>query len=151
MQGSIAFRVMRGLIHRTGWVLLYVAYLALCLVAIILIAGALAMSIDAGGGASRHARRHITLGQRFTVGFLYGSLGLLAAVGARLLRQWHRRVNPLYPEMQVRFRRTGAATGGRRPDRTAPRWEGSMAMYDPDLDGGSWPGILDTDGGAATN
>jgi hypothetical protein len=134
MQRYITLRVIRGLVYRTVWVLLYLSHLVLAVVAIIMFFGVVVVAVDKRGSASGHARRHVTVGQRCAMGILYGSLGLLSVVGARKLRQYHRQINPLYPEMQVGFHTGRATLGERLPNNPPPR--SGEAMYDRDLDGG---------------
>lgn len=131
MSGSVAYRVVRGLAYRVYWIAVYLAYLATALVAFILLMGALVVITDPGGIRSGHARHqhHVTFRHRFTAAVAYGSLGVLAATGARKLRDFHRRINPLYPEMRVSFRAA-------RPEDWSRASEGSMVMYDRELDGG---------------
>ncbi|MHB1560611.1 MAG: hypothetical protein ACYC61_24425 [Isosphaeraceae bacterium] len=129
MSGFVAYRVFRGLAYRAYWVFLYLAYLATALVAFLLLIGALVVIIDPGGLRSGRARHDVAIRHRVTAAVAYGSVGLLAAAGAQKLRDYHRRINPLYPEMRVSFRAA-------RPEDWSRASEGSMVMYDRELDGG---------------
>jgi hypothetical protein len=128
MQRSIAFRVIRGFVCRTAWVLLYISQLALAVVALVMFFGVVIVAVDEGGGTSGRARRHVTVTQRCAMGLLYGALGLLFGVGSRKLRRCHRRINPLYPEMQIGFHTDRVDAGEQSPSSSA-------AMYDRDVDG----------------
>jgi hypothetical protein len=134
MQGSLAFKMIRGLVFRAGWVLLYVLHLALVAVALSMFFDVALVAFDAGGGVFDPGQRHLAVGKRCAMCLLYGSLGLLSVVGALKLKQYHRRINPLYPEMQIGFHLARAMTRERptpvRPPRSAD------PLYDRDLDGG---------------
>jgi hypothetical protein len=136
MPGSIAYRVLRGLVYRSHALFLYLAYLGLKVVAFLLLVGALAVIADPGGLRSHQARHHVAFWQRVTMGAVHAAFGGLAALGSRALRSQHRRINPLDPEMQVSFRTARSAAGVRRSDGSPYRFGGSMMMYDRELDGG---------------
>src|SRR3954468_22272313 len=103
VQGSIAFKTIRGIFYRAAWVLLYVLHLALIVIAFAMFFGVVLMVVDKGGGESGPTRSHVTVGQRCAMGLLYGSVGLLSVAGALKLKRCHHRINPLYPEMQIGF------------------------------------------------
>ncbi len=136
MLESVASRVVRGLAYRTYWVVVYLAYLSLALVACIALLGALAAFLDPGALRSGPARLHVAVRERVMMAVTCAAFGLLAAFGARKLRDYHGRINPLYPEMQVDFRPARPAAGTRRPDDWSNGPEGSMLMYDRELDEG---------------
>jgi hypothetical protein len=134
MQGSIAFKMMRGLVYRAAWVLLYILYIAFVLTALAMLVCVVLVVVDEGGGTSGHARHQVTVGQRLARGALCGSLGLISILGAVKLKTWHRRINPLYPEMQIGFHLDRATAHQRLPAEHPP--PSTNPLYDRDLDGG---------------
>lgn len=136
MSGSVAYRVVRGLAYRACWVSAFLAYLALALVAFIALFGVLAAFLDPGALRSGPARLHVTVWERVLMAVTCATFGLLAAFGARKLRDYHRRINTLDPEMQVDFRTARPAAGTRRSEDWPVRSDGPTAMYDTQLDGG---------------
>ena len=134
MQGSIAFKMIRGLVYRAGWGLLYVLHLALFVIAFAMFFGVVLMVVDKGGGESGPTRSQVTLGQRCGMGVLYGTFGILSVAGAVKLKRWHRRINPLYPEMQIGFH-LARATARERPPQEHPT-PSADPLYDRDLDTG---------------
>jgi hypothetical protein len=134
MQESIAFKVIRGIFCRAAWVLLYVLHLALIVIAFSMFFGVVLVAFDKGGGGAGASRRHVTVGQRCAMGLLHGSVGLLCVAGALKLKQCHRRINPLYPEMQIGFHLARATERERPPQVHRP--PSADPLYDRDLDGG---------------
>ena len=125
MRGSVVFRVLRGLVYRTAWVLLYISHLALVVVASAMFFWVAVIAVDSNGGLSRLAGQPVTLAQRYVMGLFYGLLGLASAVGSLTLRRCHQRMNPLYPEMQISLHAD-------RPE--VCERPTSSPMYDRDLD-----------------
>ena len=134
MQGSIGFKMIRGLVYRAGWALLYVLHLVLIVIAFAMFFGVVLMVVDKDGGVSARAGRQVTLGQRCAMGVLYGTFGILSVAGAVKLKRWHRRINPLYPEMQIGFHLARATARERLPQEHPP--PSADPLYDRDLDAG---------------
>jgi hypothetical protein len=128
MQGTGWLTVTRGLAYRTVWILLYLAHLVLALVALVGFFGIAFFAFAPNGGASNTAGRRVTVAQRCVMGLMSGSVGVAAAAGSRMLLRCHKRINPLYPEMQIGFRPGGFEAGEREAG-------SSRAMYDRDIDG----------------
>ena len=134
MQGSIAFKSYAGSSTCAAWVFLCILQLALVVIALIMFCFVALMAFDEGGGAAGIARRQVTVGQRCAMGFLCGCLGLPSVLGALGLKRWHRRMNPLYLEMQVGLHLAQAMAAERVTHEHLPR--PAEPMYDRDLVGG---------------
>jgi hypothetical protein len=127
MQSSVVFRVLRGLIYRTGWVLLYVCHLVLAFFALAMFFGAVIQVIDPNGGESSGAGHKVSVMQRCVVGLLCLLLGSLLCVGSVKLRRWHQSINLFYPELQI-----GSFKNHEEDERST---ELDGGMYDRDIDG----------------
>ena len=128
MRRSVAFKVLRGLVYRSVWVILYLTHLALVFVAFTSVVGAVLMAIGPGILASNRSGQEFTITQRCLLGLLYGSFGFIFAVSSRELKRWYKSMNPYYPEMQISFRRDRA-----EPDDRSVR--SNLDMYDREIDG----------------
>jgi hypothetical protein len=127
MRSSVGFRVLRGLVYRTGWVLLYVSHLVLAFVALAMFVGAAIQVIDPNGGVSRRAGHPVTVMQRCVMGLLYVSVGVVSVIGSARLRRYHQDVNLYYPEMQISFYRN--------PEEGDRSTSSDGGLYDRDIDG----------------
>ena len=72
-----------------------VLHVVLVLFALFCFFAVLEQIVDEGGGASGvHARRQVTVAQRIVLASIFGSLGVLGAVGAYKLKGYDRRIAP---------------------------------------------------------